>query len=75
MTVDGRLHTSEFYVKEEGLYMYCNLFHKYDPKNRQKQSKVWNKEDCNTICKDKLNISHNEHARYCGYVVQVRGSN
>ena len=39
-----------FYVEGEG--MYCKLCRKFDTKNRQNQSKVWNKEACTTIRKD-----------------------
>ena len=80
MTVDGRLHTSGFCVEGVGLYMHCNLCHKYDTKNRQKQSRVWNKEACTTIRKEKLNMRHPlhrealEHEHAC-YVVKVQGGN
>ena len=45
-------HTWIFYVEGEG--MYCNLCHKFDTKNRQNQSKVWNQEPCKSIRKDAL---------------------
>ena len=32
--------------------MYCKLCQKFDCRNRQNQSKVWNKEACTTIRKD-----------------------
>ena len=35
-------------------YMYCRICCKSDTKNCQKQSKVWNKGACTTICKDIL---------------------
>ena len=34
--------------------MYCKLCRKFDTKNRQNQSKVWNKEACTTIRKNVL---------------------
>ena len=37
------------YFYGEGLYMYSKLCHKFDVKNRQKQSKVWNNEACTTV--------------------------
>ena len=45
-------HTWIFYVEGEG--MYCKLCRKFDTKNRQNQSKVWNQEPCKTIRKDAL---------------------
>ena len=45
-------HTWIFYVEGEG--MYCKLCRKFDTKNRQNQSKVWNREPCKTIRKDAL---------------------
>ena len=35
------------FVDGEG--MYCNLCQKFDTRNRQNQSKVWNKEPCTTL--------------------------
>ena len=34
--------------------MYCKLCHKFNTRNRQNQSVVWNKEPCVTIRKDML---------------------
>ena len=47
-----------FYVEGEGLYVYCKLYCKFDTKYHQKQSKVWNKEGCTTVCNEKLNMRH-----------------
>ena len=44
----------DFYAEGEGLDMYRKPCGKFDTKNRHKQFKVWNKEDCTTICKDVL---------------------
>ena len=71
-------YTWVFYVEGEG--MYCKLCRKFDTKNRQNQSKVWNKEACTTIRKDVLtkheaSIMHREaleQERAC-QVVKVRG--
>ena len=81
MTVDGRLHTSGFYIKGETLYMHHRLCHKYNNKNCQKQSKVWNKEACITIRNEKLNMRHPLHNRevleheHACYIVKVQGGN
>ena len=48
-----------FMSREKGCR--CKLCHKYDTKNRQNQSKVWNKEACTTIRKEKLNMRHPLH--------------
>ena len=47
-----------FYVEGEEMYMYCKLCLKFDAKNNQKQAKVWKKETCITIRKEKLNTRH-----------------
>ena len=49
-----------FMLREKGCT--CKLCHdKYDTKNCQKQAKVWNKEACTTIRKQKLNMRHPVH--------------
>ena len=70
------------YVEGEGLYMYCKLCCKLDTKNRQKQSKGWNKEACTTIRKnvlaeDEASIIHREALKYehACHVVKVQGDN
>ena len=45
-------HAWVFYVEGEGTY--CKLCRKFDTKNRQNQSKVWNMEPCTTHRKDVL---------------------
>ena len=62
------------------LYMYCKFCHKFDTKNRRKQSKVWKKEACTAIRKDVLHeasVIHREalqHERAC-HVAKVQGGN
>ena len=45
-------YTWVYFVPEEG--MYCKLCKKFDTKNKQNQSRVWNTEPCITIRKDVL---------------------
>ena len=45
-------YTWVYYCEGEG--MYCKLCHKFNTRNRQNQSVVWNKEPCVTIRKDML---------------------
>ena len=71
-----------FYFEEEGLCVYSKLCHRFDTKNRQKQTKVWNKEACIIYhtqgkAKHEASVTHrealeNEHA--C-HVVKVQGGN
>ena len=45
-------HPWVFYVEGEG--MYCKYCRKFDTRNRQNQSKVWNLEACTTLRRDVL---------------------
>ena len=47
-----RQHSWVFNIEGHG--MYCKLCQKFDTRNRQNQSRVWNKELCTTIRKDVL---------------------
>lgn len=54
-------HTWVFYVVGEG--MYCTLCYKFNTRNHQNQSKVWNAEACTTLRKDVL-ASHKASNRH-----------
>ena len=47
-----RQHSRVFNIEGHG--MYCKLCQKFDTRNRQNQSRVWNTEPCTTIRKDVL---------------------
>ena len=62
-------HTLLFCVDGEG--MYCKLCQKFDVKNRQNQSKIWNTEPCTTLRKDML-ARHEASAMHKEAVEQER---
>ena len=62
-------HTWLFCVDGEG--MYCKLCRKFDVKNHQNQSKIWNTEPCTTLRKDML-ARHEASAMYKEAVEQER---